>query len=147
MPDPKSGTAFDPNFPGAAAALIWDIVDTAGIAICQFSHVVFPNIMHGTPVFFVDDLAPFGIAENVWPKSAVDALAASAVPANGATPAALRNLRAHVMTKLAADQLHIVSGAPSIMPAIEGNLAAIKASLDGTVSRRATVASLALLGV
>jgi hypothetical protein len=143
----QSGTAFDPNFPSTGAIGIWDIRDGHGTAICQFDHDLFPTILHGAAVKFVDDDAFPGMAEEVWAASQVDPLVRSAVPDNGATTAGLEHLERYVMRKLGHNAFVLLSGGSSTLTALNARLGVIRSNLNARPDRRATVPALRHLGV
>ena len=78
---------------------VWKILDGVGVLQAEFVHAVFPFILDGTDVYFLDfDLD--NICDNVQLQMDVEELVEMACPDNGFANGAELRLRAYIMDAL-----------------------------------------------
>jgi hypothetical protein len=141
MANVKSG------FVGTLPVRTWRIEDSVGNLLCTFDSLAFPGFRDGSPVYFVDDLAPLILAENVQARDTINQLVAMATPHNGATELALEMLHDHAMAKMMANSLAQSAGAVSLVPQIKTAMSDLASQLNANWQGRATVNALRSIGL
>lgn len=126
---------------------IWTISDQANALLTEFNHALFPHIVDGTAVYFVDlDLDP-KFCDNVQTKFDVDRLVLIATPTNGFQNGVELRLRSYIMDALLVATSRTGSSRSDYLQELEEKMKDVRANGEAAASGKATVALLKKMAI
>lgn len=123
----------------------WKILDEDGALLAEFVHAVFPFIVDGTSVYFVDfDLDD--ICDNVQVQLDVDVLVGAATAENGFAKGVETRLRSYVMDALGASLQRTGVARAAYRFSLAQKMGLIAKRANALPSKEVTIAVLKKLG-
>lgn len=125
---------------------VWKILDGGGGLLAEFVHAVFPFILDGTDVYFVD-LDLDNICDNVQLQMDVEELVVMASPDNGFANGAEIRLRAYIMNALWASLQRTGDARALYRASLAHKMGLISQRANALPSKKVSIALLKKLGV
>lgn len=126
---------------------VWVIVDGAETGLVRYSHAAFPDIVAGSDVYFVRNLADASSAINVQPVMLVDESVDAAAPTNGYNSSAQAKLRNFIMDRLLAATRLGDDPRKAILRELAKTMDEIKSAAEKSRSKKVTLVLLTSLGI